>query len=179
MKKILVLTLALSLTLCSFAQNSIQQVFDTYQQKEGVISINVAKPMFGLLHKLKINTDVQTIKNLMPMLRGINSLKLLAVENGLLDEVVPEIATENLSADQLKQLAAEINKAVTQVNYMELITVHAKGRKLKFMTAHSDGTVLDNLLLSITSEKEGNLLLFLDGKINMEDVNKFIASENE
>ena len=79
---------------------------------------------------------------------------------------------------KLKQLALEINQAVAKVNYTELITVHAKGRNLKFMTAHSDGTVLDNLLLSITSEKEGNLLLFLDGKINMEDVNKFIASEN-
>ena len=178
MKKIIVLTLALQVALCSFAQPGIQQVFDTYQQKEGVISINVARPMFSLLHKLKINTDEQTIKNLMPMLKGINSLKLLAVENGLLDDVVPEMNSEKLPADKLKQLALEINQAVAKVNYTELITVYAKGRNLKFMTAHSDGTVLDNLLLSITSEKEGNLLLFLDGKINMEDVNKFIASEN-
>jgi inorganic pyrophosphatase/exopolyphosphatase len=113
------------------------------------------------------------------MLKGINSLKLLAVENALLPELPKELTVEKLPAEKLKQLAAEINLAVAAVNYMELITVNAKGRSLKFMTAQSDGNVIDNLLLSITSATEGNLLLFLDGKIAMEDVNKFITAEND
>ena len=180
MKKIISLVLALSVVLCSMAQTKkVQQVFDTYQNMDGVISVNVAKPMFSLLNKLKINTVEKTINNLMPMLKGINSLKLLAVEYNLLKELTGELPVEKLPAEKLKQLSDEINKAVAEVNYTELITVNAKGRSLKFMTAQSDGNVIENLLLSITSEKEGNLLLFLDGKIAMEDVNKFIAAENE
>ncbi|MBC7936600.1 MAG: DUF4252 domain-containing protein [Rhizobacter sp.] len=180
MKKLMTVLLALHISFCGIAQNKkVEQVFDTYQHMEGVISVNVARPMFSLLNKLKINTGEKTISNLMSMLKEINSLKLLAVENGLLQEFTEALSAEKLPPEKLKQLQADINRAVADVNYMELITVNAKGRSLKFMTAQSDGTVIQNLLLSITSEKEGNLLLFLDGKINMEEVNKFIAAENE
>ena len=180
MKKILTVALAIHISLCGMAQNKkVDQVFETYQNMEGVISVNVARPMFSLLNKLKLNTGETTIVNLMSMLKEINSLKLLAVENGLLKELTEELSAEKLPAEKLKQLQADINRAVSDLNYMELITVNAKGRSLKFMTAQSEGTVIHNLLLSITSEKEGNLFLFLDGKINMEDVNKFIAAENE
>lgn len=180
MKKIMTIVLALHISLCGLAQNKkVEQVFDTYQNMEGVISVNVARPMFNLLNKIKINTGEKTISNLMAMLKEINSVKLLAVENGLLNELSEEFAAEKLPAEKFKQLQADINRAVAEVNYMELITVNAKGRSLKFMTAQSEGAVIHNLLLSITSVKEGSLLLFLDGKINMEDVNKFIAAENE
>ncbi|MFT3980081.1 MAG: DUF4252 domain-containing protein [Ferruginibacter sp.] len=181
MKKIIALALALNIALCGFAQKSIQQVFDNYQHMDGVVAVNVAKPMFSLLNKLKISTDEKTISNLMPMLKGINSLKLLVVESPFLNNFTDElpVKVEKLPAEKLKQLSEEISKAVAEVNYTELITVNAKGRSLKFMTARSDGNVIDNLLLSITSEKEGNLLMFLDGKINIDDVNKFIAAENE
>lgn len=174
-----------SISFAGMAQTkTVQQIFETYQNMDGIISVNVAKPMFSLLNKLNINTDEKTINNLKPMLGGINSLKLLIVENGLIkefagDRPVDKIPAEKLPADKLKQLSEQINKAVAELNYMELITVNARGRNLKFMTAKSDGSVIDNLLLSITSPTEGNLLMFLDGKINMDDVNKFIASENE
>lgn len=183
MKKIFLLLLSVnSMILAAAQQNKVQQIFDKYQHMEGVISVNVAKPMFSLLHKININTDEKTINNLKPMLKGINSLKLLVVENGLLKDLTEDLPVEtktDFSPEKMKELAAEINKAVAGVNYMELITVNARGRSLKFMTAQSDGNMLENLLLSISSEKEGNLLMFLDGKIAMEDVNKFIAAENE
>ena len=180
MKKIMVIVLMLPFYLGSSAQTKkVEDIFSKYQNMNGVISINVARPMFALLNKLEINTSEKTINNLKGMLKGINSLKLLAVENALWKELPKELAVEKLPAEKFKQLTAEINLAVAEVNYMELITVNAKGRSLKFLTAKSDGTVIDNLLLSITSETEGNLLLFLDGKIAMEDVNKFIAAEND
>lgn len=185
MKKILALATAISFSLAAFTQSkSVQQIFDTYQHMDGIISVNVAKPMFSLLNKLNINTDEKTINNIKPMLKGINSLKILIVENGILKEFaedlpVNKIPSDKLTADKVKQLSDQINKAVAEVNYMELITVNAKGRSLKFLTAQSDGNSINNLLLSITSVTEGNLLLFLEGKIDMNDVNKFIASENE
>ena len=185
MKKIVAFLILLCSVLCVSGQNkNIQQIFDTYQHSEGVVSVSVAKPMFSLLNKLNINTDEKTINNLKGMLKGINSLRLLVVENGLLKELTDDLPlekmqTEKLSVEKMKELAEQINKAVKEVNYMELITVNARGRSLKFMTAKSDGVVLDNLLLSISSSTEGNLLMFLDGKVNMDDVNKFIAAENE
>jgi hypothetical protein len=185
MKKITTLLLLLNISLATFAQSkNVEQIFETYQQMDGVISVNIAKPMFSLLNKIKINTDEKTINNLKPMLAGINSLKLLMVENGLLKEFAGELPLDKIPAGKLSpekqlQLVNQINKAVADMNYMELITVNAKGRSLKFMTSRSDGNVIDNLLLSITSASEGSLLMFLDGKIAMADVNKFIASENE
>ncbi len=179
MKTMIIAVLALSAQLAGFAQNKkVQDIFDTYQNMPGVVSVSVGKPMFTLLNKLDINTSEKTINNLKPMLKGINSLKLLAVENAMLIELPEQLTGEKLPAEKLKQLTDAINLAVAEVNYTELITVHAKGRSLKFMTAHSDGNVIDNLLLSITSATEGNLLLFLDGKVAMDDVNRFITAEN-
>lgn len=185
MKKIILLLLLFISTQAGWAQTkTVQQIFDSYQNMDGVISVTVARPMFALLNKLNINSNEKTIANLKPMLKGINSLKLLMVENGLLEELdvdlpVEKIGAGKLSPEKQQELLNGINKAVAQMNYTELITVNAKGRSLKFLTSKSDGTVIDNLLLSITSATEGSVLMFLDGKIDMDDVNKFIAAENE
>jgi len=53
------------------------------------------------------------------------------------------------------------------------MTVNSKDNKIKFLSSDATNGILDNLLLSINSE--GNtVLMMLDGKISMDDVNKLV-----
>ncbi|RYF83635.1 MAG: DUF4252 domain-containing protein, partial [Chitinophagaceae bacterium] len=108
MKKLIAILVLLHIGFTGIAQKNIQQIFDTYQHMDGVVSVTVAKPMFSLLNKLNINTDEKTINNLKPMLKGINSLRLLVVENGWIEKMAGELpvntaGSEKLSAEQVKQ----------------------------------------------------------------------------
>ena len=148
-------------------------LFDRYQGSEGVTSIKIAKPMFGMLDKLNINdSELNQVK---PLLSKINGLKILILEK-------PDSSSIN-SANRSKfnnylNLQSQISKAVSNLNYEELMSVNSKDSKIKFLSAKSNGEMLDDLLLNISSE--GNqILMMLDGKISMEDVNRLVNEASE
>ena len=171
MKKLL---LIFALTFSYFFQinaqkDKLDQLFDKYQESEGVTSIKIAKPMFNMLNKLNINdTELDQIK---PLLSKINGLRILIVEK-------PTVATNPGSQDKLnlsnfQSLQSDINNSIKNMKYEELMTVNSKDNKIKFLSSDATNGILDNLLLNISSE--GNtVLMMLDGKISMDDVNKLI-----
>ena len=171
MKKLL---LIFALTFSYFIQinaqkDKLDQLFDKYQESEGVTSIKIAKPMFNMLNKLNINdSELDQIK---PLLSKINGLRILIVEK-------PTVATNPGSQDKLnlsnfQSLQSDITNSIKNMKYEELMTVNSKDNKIKFLSSDATNGILDNLLLSINSE--GNtVLMMLDGKISMEDVNKLI-----
>lgn len=166
MKYVLTLLLLAFLSTGIKAQNEkLNQLFEKYQETEGVTSIKIAKPMFSMLGKLNIDdSDLQQIK---PFLSKINGLKILVVEK-------PENSAETGKLqNNLKALSSEISNAVTNLNYQELMTVNSKGNKIKFLAADTSKDILDNLLLSVNSD-DNTVLMMLDGKISMDDVNKLI-----
>ena len=171
MKKLL---LIFALTFSYFIQinaqkDKLDQLFDKYQESEGVTSIKIAKPMFNMLNKLNINdSELEQIK---PLLSKINGLRILIVEK-------PTVATNPGSQDKLnlsnfQSLQSDITNSIKNMKYEELMTVNSKDNKIKFLSSDATNGILDNLLLNISSE--GNtVLMMLDGKISMEDVNKLI-----
>ena len=171
MKKLL---LIFALTFSYFIQinaqkDKLDQLFDKYQESEGVTSIKIAKPMFNMLNKLNINdSELEQIK---PLLSKINGLRILIVEK-------PTVATNPGSQDKLnlsnfQSLQSDINNSIKNMKYEELMTVNSKDNKIKFLSSDATNGILDNLLLNISSE--GNtVLMMLDGKISMDDVNKLI-----
>ena len=171
MKKLL---LIFALTFSYFFQinaqkDKLDQLFDKYQESEGVTSIKIAKPMFNMLNKLNINdSELDQIK---PLLSKINGLRILIVEK-------PTVATNPGSQDKLnlsnfQSLQSDITNSIKNMKYEELMTVNSKDNKIKFLSSDATNGILDNLLLNISSE--GNtVLMMLDGKISMEDVNKLI-----
>lgn len=169
MKKfILIFTLLFSYFSPINAQkDKLNHLFEKYQEAEGVTSIKIAKPMFNMLNKLNIADD--ELAQIKPLLSKINGLKILIVEK-------PESATTTanpLKTMQFQKLQADIASSIKNMNYEELITVHSKDNKIKFLSSDAVNGVLDNLLLSINAE--GNqLLMMLDGQISMEDVNTLI-----
>ena len=165
MKKILfIFALCFSYFLNVTAQKQkLEEIFDRYQDTEGVTSIKIAKPMFGMLNKLDIkDSELGQIK---PLLSKIQGLKILMIENPGENSEKPAAFYNNLS----KEILSSVNK----LNYEELVTMNSNGSKVKFLTSESVNGMLDNLLLNITSE--GNtILMMLDGKISMEDVNNLV-----
>ncbi|WP_332021443.1 DUF4252 domain-containing protein [Kaistella sp.] len=171
MKKLL---LIFALTFSYFIQinaqkDKLDQLFDKYQESEGVTSIKIAKPMFNMLNKLNINdSELEQIK---PLLSKINGLRILIVEK---PTAANSTGSQNkINLGNFQSLQSDINNSIKNMKYEELMTVNSKDNKIKFLSSDATNGILDNLLLNISSE--GNtVLMMLDGKISMDDVNKLI-----
>ena len=169
MKKLL---LIFALTFSYFFQinaqkDKLDQLFEKYQEADGITSIKIAKPMFNMLNKLNIADD--ELAQIKPLLSKINSLKILILEK-------PAVSTNLADQRQMnlfQKLQSEIGVSLKNMKYEELITVNSKDNKIKFLSSDATNGVLDDLLLSINSE--GNtVLMMLDGKISMDDVNMLV-----
>ncbi|WP_185145855.1 DUF4252 domain-containing protein [Chryseobacterium sp. SNU WT5] len=142
-------------------KDKLDQLFEKYQEADGVTSIKIAKPMFSMLNKLNIADD--ELSQIKPLLNKINGLKILIVEK----------PSSSAQTSQFQKLQGDINTSLKSMKYEELITVHSKDNKIKFLASDTVNGVLDNLLLNINAD--GNtVLMMLDGKITMDDVNNLI-----
>lgn len=171
MKKISILFVLFLLSTNIFGQSEkLNELFDHYQDTEGVTSIKIAKPMFKLLNNLKI--DDEELGKIQPLLGKVNGLKMLILEK-------PSKSENGDSNDQKMLLQSgkiekEIAASLKNMKYEELVTVNSRDNKIKFMAQDITANVLDNLILNITSE-DSSVLMMLDGKISMEDVSNLMA----
>lgn len=176
MKKIIIIAILALASTATFAQKSeVMKIFDQYSEVEGITSIKVAKQMFGLLNKLDFN-DAE-LKKLQPLLSKVNSLNVLicgveVISDSLL-KADPKLALKQSNSFALQQ---KINAAVKGLKFEELVTVNSSGTKIKLLTANSNTDVLNGLLLALTSTQK-NILMYLDGEVNMADVSKFVESQ--
>ena len=155
----LLLTIGLLfVVLSSHAQVSkLDKIFNTYQEAKGVTSIKIGKPMFAMLNNLNINDgDLDQIK---PLLKTINSIKMLIIED-----------------DNQSELKDEVKNAFKAINFEELMAIHTDGSQVKFLAEHSQDTILQNLLLDIRSEGS-TIFMILDGSIKYEDINKLVEKK--
>jgi len=171
MKKLLVIfALFFSFLTVNAQKEKLDQLFEKYQETEGVTSIKIAKPMFSMLNKLNINdSELDQIK---PILSKINGIKILIVEK-------PEAAATPGSETKMtplsfKNLQSDIAASIKNMKYEELITVNSKDNKIKFLSTDASNGILDDLLLNISSG-DNTVLMMLDGKISMDDVNKMVS----
>lgn len=172
MKKILFVFIFMFAGLSVFGQSDkLNQLFDQYQDTDGVTSIKIAKPMFRLLGNLNIeDADLKKIK---PLINKVNSLKILVVDKPDFNNKDSIVAYNNFQKVQKLMLSA-----LEKLNYEELMTVNSKDNKIKFLAANTASNVLDNLLLSING-KDSNVLMMLDGKISMDDVSNLVNDVQE
>ncbi|MBV2165772.1 MAG: DUF4252 domain-containing protein [Kaistella sp.] len=168
MKKLLfILAFFFSFLNVNAQKEKLDQLFEKYQETGGVTSIKIAKPMFSMLNKLNINdSELDQIK---PLLSKINGLKILIVE-----KPDTKSATDGKQNGIFQNLQADISNSIKNMKYEELMTVNNKDNKIKFLSSDATNGILENLLLSINSE-DNTVLMMLDGKISMDDVNKLIT----
>nr|WP_314495242.1 DUF2807 domain-containing protein [uncultured Chryseobacterium sp.] len=145
-------------------KEKLDQLFDKYQEVEGVTSIKIAKPMFGMLSNLNIaDSELDQIK---PLLAKINGLKVLITEN----------SEGGKTQDNLILLNKEISSYLKNMNYSEMMSVKNGDSKIKFLSSEAKNGILEDILLRIDSGNGENILVMLDGKLSMDDVNKIINS---
>lgn len=170
MKKISVIFVLFLLSTNIFGQSDkLNELFDHYQDTEGVTSIKIAKPMFKLLNNLKI--DDEELGKIQPLLGKVNGLKMLILEK-------PRTSSNPDKDDQKILLQSgkiekEIDASLKNMKYEELMTVNSRDNKIKFMAQDITANVMDNLILNIMSE-DSSVLMMLDGKISMDDVSKLM-----
>jgi hypothetical protein len=171
MKKIfIILALAFSHFFNMYGQDKLDKLFEKYQEVEGVTSIKIAKPMFGMLSSL--NIEDSQLDQIKPLLSKINGLKILIIEN-------PE---KKNSGDgkrvqsNLSQLNKDIASYLKTLKYAEIMTVNSEGSKIKFLSSEAKDGILDDLLLSIDGGDGESVFVMLDGKLSIDDVNKIINS---
>lgn len=170
MKKLSTILVLFFLSTNIFGQSEkLNQLFDQYQDVEGVTSIKIAKPMFRLLNSLKINDE--DLNRIQPLLGKVNGLKMLVLEKPR-TSMTPD-KTDQRILDQSNRIQNEINSSLKQMKFDELMTVNSKDNKIKFIAQEANNGVLDNLILNIVSE-DASVLMMLDGKISMDDVSKMI-----
>lgn len=172
MKKILFIFILMFSTLNIFGQSDkLNQLFDQYQDTEGVTSIKIAKPMFRLLGNLSIEDE--DLKKIKPLINKVNALKILVVEK-------PEKGNnDSIKAyNNFQKVQSSMLSALKNLNYEELMTVNSKDNKIKFLAANTSSDILDNLLLTINGE-DSNVLMMLDGKISMNDVSNLVNDVQE
>lgn len=164
MKKIfLALSIVLLSVLNSQAQmNKIDEIFDKYQDVEGLTSVKIGKPMFRMLNNLNIQDD--DLAKIKPLLKGINSIQILIFDKSSTDSL-------NNVSGRHNDLSSEIFSAVKKLHFQELMSVNSKGQKIRFLTDDASSNILNKLVLSITGNTQ-NVLMLLDGKVNMDDISK-------
>jgi hypothetical protein len=173
MKKIFFVCLFFFVCSNIFAQKEkLNEIFDKYQNVEGIISIKITKPMFNMLSELDINDEeLQQIK---PLLSKIDSIKILVME---MPEDKENVSKNNKNKEKMiedfKKASSEIFEAVRNLNYQELMSVNSRENKIKFLSSGVSNGFYDNLLLSVNSDKT-NVLLMLDGKISINEISNLI-----
>ncbi|PKF74690.1 DUF4252 domain-containing protein [Chryseobacterium sp. PMSZPI] len=151
-------------------KDKFDQLFDKYQEVEGITSIKIAKPMFGMLSSL--NIDDSQLDQIKPLLSKINGLKILITENSEKSNNADGRRVQNNQS----QLGKDIASYLKNLNYNEIMTVNNSGSKIKFLSADAKNGILDDLLLSIDGGSGENIFVMLDGKLSMDDVSKIINS---
>ncbi|AZA80975.1 hypothetical protein C1637_10770 [Chryseobacterium lactis] len=151
-------------------RDKFDQLFDKYQEVEGVTSIKIAKPMFGMLSSL--NIDDSQLDQIKPLLSKINGLKILITENPEKSNTSDGRRVQN----NLSQLSRDISSYLKNLNYSEIMSVNNSGAKIKFLSAEAKNGILDDLLLSIDGGGGESIFVMLDGKLSMDDVSKIISS---
>lgn len=140
----------------------ITQLFDKYQNTEGITSIKIAKPMFDLINSL--NIEDEDMKKIKPLIAKINSLRIVVLDK--------KDATEA----RFNTLKSDIKNALTGLNYEELMDISADGETIKILAQSSVNNKLSNLILSINGIDEA-VFMVLEGEISMEEVNGMISNE--
>ncbi|MBV8328224.1 DUF4252 domain-containing protein [Chryseobacterium sp.] len=172
MKKLLIIfALAFSHFFNVYGQrDKFDQLFEKYQEVEGVTSIKIAKPMFGMLSSL--NIDDSQLDKIKPLLSKINGLKILITENPEKANTADGRRVQN----NLSQLSRDISSYLKNLNYSEIMSVNNSGAKIKFLSSEAKNGILDDLLLSIDGGSGESIFVMLDGKLSMDDVSKIINS---
>lgn len=151
MKTITFFALMLVVPLAGFAQSkSLDDIFNKFENKEGVTSVNISKDMMGFVAQMD-STDSKC-KNI---LSKIGQVKILVFEHASMED---------------KSNFNSMAKSLPLSDYKELMVVRENNQSIKMLLRENQGKVSEFLLLVI-GEKEP-VIISIRGNIDPKDLGK-------
>ena len=158
MKRIVIIAALLLTTIASFAQNG-KSIYQKYSAAEGVSAVYISPAMFRLIGKIPDLTVEGENVNLAPIIQSLSGLYLIDSENPLINA----------------SLKTDAEMFVQSGRYELLMEAKESGEVVRMYT---DGTeTIVNGFVMIADEGNETTFIYLDGKMNREDLEKLIAEK--
>lgn len=157
MKKYIIFLMLFCATAGLSAQNkAIEQLFQKYSELDGFTSVVITKNMFQLF----ANVDNPSNDDFLKTVKNLDFIKILSVKG----------------EKEGKAFYQEIQAAIPEKDYKELMTIKETGNQVKFLTLEKDGVIKE--LIMISGGKEESALIWLAGVIDMKTVSKIAQGMN-
>jgi len=164
MKRILIFIALFSIPVLNKAQNTpVDALFDKYSGKDGFTTVYITKYMFDMFRSHDVeNKDAEDVNRI---LGKLNSIKILTVEDStVLGKGV--------------NFYNEIMKDLPRDKYNELMVVKDKSSNVVFLAREDKGVIVELLLIAGGAEAGDNVLISIQGQINLDDISKLSKTLN-
>lgn len=163
--------LAGSFVTCTAQTEKLDKFFRSFENKSGVTSIDIRKPMFDLLSRIDINDEY--LGKIKPVMRDVNGLKLLVFSKITFPD---HLKSENKGQIKMNEEKSErVSKLLADLNLNELMSLKNGDVSMKFLAENEKDGILENLIFNVDSKDE-IVIFMLNGEMKMDDVNKMINS---
>ncbi|MBQ6072317.1 MAG: DUF4252 domain-containing protein [Bacteroidales bacterium] len=160
MKRFVLVAALLLTTITAFAQNG-KSIYQKYSDAEGVSAVYISPAMFRLIGKIPdLQIEGEDV-NLAPIIKSLTGLYLIDSENPAINA----------------SLKADAEQFVKKGNYELLMEAKDSGETMRLFTIGTETIV--NGFVMIADEGDETTFIFLDGKMNREELEKVIAESTK
>lgn len=160
MKRFVLVAALLLTTITTFAQNG-KSIYQKYSDAEGVSAVYISPAMFRLIGKIPdLQIEGEDV-NLAPIIKSLTGLYLIDSENPAINA----------------SLKADAEQFVKKGNYELLMEAKDSGETMRLFTIGTETIV--NGFVMIADEGDETTFIFLDGKMNREELEKVIAESTK
>ena len=158
MKRIAIIAALLLASIFSFAQTG-KSIYQKYSDAAGVSAVYISPAMFRLIGKIPdLHVEGEDV-NLAPIIQSLSGLYLIDSEN-------PAVNAE---------LMAEAAKFINAGHYELLLEAKDSGEVVRMYTMGNEKVV--NGFVMIAEDGGESTFIYLDGKMNREDLENIIAKK--
>jgi hypothetical protein len=161
MRTIALLLGFISLSFGLQAQSIMDKLFDKYSGTEGYTSVYISKYMFDMFRNDEAPS--KSTEDMEQIISRLNCIKILVTDDD------PATATP-------VNLYLEIMKVLPSSVYKEIMVVKEKDQDVKFYVKEEKNRVAE--LLLVVGGKEENVLISIQGDIDMKNISKLGKSMN-
>ena len=160
MKRFVLVAALLLTTITAFAQNG-KSIYQKYSDAEGVSAVYISPAMFRLIGKIPdLQIEGEDV-NLAPIIKSLTGLYLIDSENPAINA----------------SLKADAEQFVKKGNYELLMEAKDSGETMRLFTIGTETIV--NGFVMIADEGDETTFIFLDGKMNREELEMVIAESTK
>jgi hypothetical protein len=162
MKTIALMIGLVGLTVGANAQSIMDKLYDKYSGAEGYTSVYISKYMFDMFRNNETSTGSQE-DDMEQLISKLNCIKILVTD-------------DDPATKAPVNLYQEIMKLLPTSSYKEVMVVKEKDQDIKFYAKEEKNKVVE--LLLVLGGKDENVLISIQGDIDMKNISKLAKSMN-